>query len=529
MDEAAALRLARARERGATAYATLVAGCAAAAAGFLAYAVTARRPHEDEVLALFVGRGSLGDVLSSVHERGGAPLHFLIAWAVVQLGGGLDALRAVSAALAVAAVPVTAALCSRLAGRTVAAAATPLLAASWMLLFYGTFARMYTLFLLASALSYLALLRAVERRSRGAWALWVLAATATSASHTYGLLVLASQALFLVAARPLPLRRTVVPFAVAAALAIPFWLDDAVLAGRYRLGLGGGGARLGRPWAVLRYLYETFGDFTAGWPWTDWPLLAVAACGVVALGRSRGRSAILVGSVVAAPAVVLVVARIGSTASPETRHLIFALPFGLLALAAGLVRLLRRPLLVAAAVAAIAVAEVAWGLHRTGELYRGEPAARVAAREAASRWLAATARPDDVLLGYDPLFLGAWEDGGDVSRTVVPRADQGLALATLHAAPKPLGRGVFVFDASDTGNVHKSLSIPLRLPPGGGFTGRVWGPFLVLETTAPTRTVRGYLERAVAAEAVGRSLHLADADVNYPTMREALASARQSP
>src|SRR5213080_2623374 len=50
-------------------------------AGVLGWFLRAWPPHEDEALALFVGRGSIGHVLRTViTERGGAPLHFLFAW-----------------------------------------------------------------------------------------------------------------------------------------------------------------------------------------------------------------------------------------------------------------------------------------------------------------------------------------------------------------------------------------------------------------------------------------------------------------
>src|SRR5918912_2104078 len=69
----------------------------ATVAGVLGWFLTTWPPHEDEALALFVGRGSLGSVLHTViGERGGAPLHFLLAWTIVHLGGGLTALRIVS-------------------------------------------------------------------------------------------------------------------------------------------------------------------------------------------------------------------------------------------------------------------------------------------------------------------------------------------------------------------------------------------------------------------------------------------------
>src|SRR6266705_3021407 len=73
------------------------AAVAAALAGVLGWFLRTWPPHEDEALALFVGRGSLGHVLHTVVvERGGAPLHFLLAWMVVHVGGGLTVLRVVS-------------------------------------------------------------------------------------------------------------------------------------------------------------------------------------------------------------------------------------------------------------------------------------------------------------------------------------------------------------------------------------------------------------------------------------------------
>src|SRR5919109_499124 len=84
-----------------------IALCSAAVAAFLLARLTAWPPHEDETLALLVGRDSLSGVLATVHgERGGAPLHFLLAWLVDQFGGGLAGLRLFSAAFAVASIPV---------------------------------------------------------------------------------------------------------------------------------------------------------------------------------------------------------------------------------------------------------------------------------------------------------------------------------------------------------------------------------------------------------------------------------------
>jgi len=163
-----------------------------AVAAVLLWLVDRWPPHEDEALALFVGRGSPRDVLHTViAERGGAPLHFLLAWAVVHTGGGLTALRLVSVAFAVASVPLMAVLGARLADRATGVLAAAFASASWVFLFHGIFGRMYSLFLFTSLLSFLALL---ARR----YVLWGLALLLVLASHPYAVLVVGAEALFVV-------------------------------------------------------------------------------------------------------------------------------------------------------------------------------------------------------------------------------------------------------------------------------------------------------------------------------------------
>jgi Dolichyl-phosphate-mannose-protein mannosyltransferase len=503
--------------------------CGLAVAAFLLARLHAWPPHEDETLALFVGRSSLSDLLGTVQgDRGGAPLHFVVAWTIVKLDGGLTALRLVSALAAVASVPVVAALLSRLAGRTAALAGTLLVSTSWMLLFHGVYARMYSLFLLCSALSYFALLVVLQRGGAARWALWGLSAIATVAVHPYGALVLASQGLYVLVARA-RVREAVAAFAVVALVGAPFWYADLVLASRFDVGVGGGGAKLSGPIDVLDYLFRTAGDFSAGYLLA---LLAALALGIVGFRRlwlDNPHAAWLAGLVFAVPAAALIAARLGHAASPESRHLIFALPFFGLVVAVGLLELgewrpdLRRSV-PAAALAALVATQVAWAWDKTPALFEGEPASRVAAREAASTWLAATARPDDVFFGYDPLHLGAWERNEQVSRVVVPRADPKLALETLLDGKRPLGRGVWVLDASDTNNFAPRLTIERRVPrPASAFEARAYGPFLVIRSRRPTETPRTYLELSARAMRTGKSLLIGDADINAVTVTRATA------
>src|SRR2546421_6584436 len=188
----------------------------AVVAGALGWLLGLWPPHEDEALALFVGRGSLGDVLHTVvAERGGAPLHFLLAWAVVHLGGGLTALRLVSLVFAVASVPLIALLGSRLADPATGVVASVLAAASWVFLFHGVFGRMYSLFLCTSLLSFLALLSALDSGRPKRFALWGISLLLVLGSHPYAVLLVGAEALFVVLRRR-HLRPAVVTLAAVA-------------------------------------------------------------------------------------------------------------------------------------------------------------------------------------------------------------------------------------------------------------------------------------------------------------------------
>src|SRR5438093_5430594 len=126
------------RDLGRRLYLTEVAACTAAVGAFLLVQLSSWPPHEDETLPIFVGRHSLGDLFDIVlAKRGGAPLHFLLAWIVAHTGGGLHTMRLLSALFAVASIPAIAFLGNRLAGRGPALVAAALAAASWILLFHG--------------------------------------------------------------------------------------------------------------------------------------------------------------------------------------------------------------------------------------------------------------------------------------------------------------------------------------------------------------------------------------------------------
>jgi hypothetical protein len=496
----------------------------AAVAAALAVFLRAWPPHEDEVLALFVGRGSLPHVLHTVvMQRGGAPLHFVLAWAVVHLGGGLTALRALSLIFAAGSVAAIAALGARLADRWAGLVASALAGASWVLLFHGVFGRMYSLFLFASTLSFIALLDALERGGRRRFALWIVALLATLAAHPYAFLVLVAQALY-VGLRRARRQQAFSALAVVVVLATPLWWADVVLKGRFDVGVGGGGSRLGSPGAVAHYFWWVSGDFAAGHHGWSVPVLLLAAAGFALLARRRRTSGLLTACVLAVPALAFLVVKLHASASPEARHLIFALPFFSTLLAVPIVAVGRiaprvTAPLAAAAVVVLLVGEVQWAHRKTPALFDGDPVAQQHARADAAAWLADGARPDDVLLGYEPLFLAAWERNPAFSAHALPRADPRLLGSALRKLPVPLGRGIWVFDASDTTNARPSGTIRLALPkPPRMFVARAFGPYLVIRTRAALHTHARYLAVAENVMRLGRALSIGDADVNLHTM-----------
>jgi hypothetical protein len=514
------------------AYALAIGAITVGVGAFLLSRLHAWPPHEDETLVLFVSRQPLGDLFATViSERGGAPLHFLLAHLAATFSPGLTGLRMISILFAVASIPVVAALVARLSNRRTAVVAALLVAGSWMTIYHGVYGRMYSLFLFASALSFLLLLYALDDGRRRTWLLWGVAMLATIATQPYGALVLGAQALYVAARRwhdRVKLRAAVLAFVTVTVVALPLWLSYRVLASRFEVGVTAeGNSKLGSPRDVLAYLADTFGDFSVGWTATTALVGAVALIGLVYLARRKPLSAFLALVVLILPAVALMAVRSGSSLGLESRHLIFALPFFALLVAAGLGRtadFARRgtPLVLAVAALGLVAGEVAWGWHKTPSLYAGEQPVRERARENASAWLAATSRGDDVLFGYEPLFLDAADKGAPLGEIVVPRADPRLMLDALEDAEPPLGRAVWVFDATDEQDPAKQrLSIPERTP-GKGFESRAYGPFLVVRTIDPVRTPEQFIRLTIEVELLGRQLHIGDAGLNLSTALEAL-------
>ena len=169
--------------------ASITASCAVAAARLFPF-LGDRVMHRDEALTVMVARRPLGELLETVQlVRGGAPLHFLLAKLVAEFDGGLVATRAISALGLLLAIVAVGLLGRAIAGPAVGAAAAWILALSPVALYYGDFARMYSLFLAFSALALWCLVRALDTDEPRFWAATAVLLVLNTYTHPYGVVV----------------------------------------------------------------------------------------------------------------------------------------------------------------------------------------------------------------------------------------------------------------------------------------------------------------------------------------------------
>jgi mannosyltransferase len=363
------------RERLLVAPPLIVAGAAAYLFASVLPDVTQKPWHEDEAVAGLIAARPIGDVLHTVLlDRGGAPLHFVLAHVAFALDGSATTLRWLSLLFALATIPLCYDLARRLAGAFAGVTAAVLTATSQLLGIYATFGRMYSLFAFASALALDLFVRAVNRPTRGTLAAATAGALLPIVVHPFGVFVFGAElvvALWVWRLRALPV----------ALLALPLVLPYLRLPGRYAPEEG-----MSAPEATLRALAGSAG----GWGLGLAVFAVLAAVGAWALPRAFAVLGLLL---VAAPAVLL--AAFGDELSP--RHLIFVLPVWTTFVAAGLSRL---PLRAGAAAAALGIALLAPAAV-------ADPRTSTADLGAAAAWVREHVRAGDALYPYSPVFLAA--------------------------------------------------------------------------------------------------------------------------
>jgi hypothetical protein len=358
-------------------------------------------------------------------DRGGAPLHFVFAHAVFRFEASADALRWLSVVCAVAAVPLCFDLGRRLDGTAAGLVAAAVAASSTALAIYGSFGRMYALYVLVAALAFDLFVRALELRTRSAVIAAAAGAWLLPAVHPYG----AIPAVVELVVAGVVWHRRAWPFGVAAVAAIPFLFADLRLAERSEVGESGSSiASPGDAWGELTAALSAFagGDGIA-FVW----FTGLAVVGLVVLTRRRPAVAALA-LAVALPPLLFVLIPAGSQPDLSPRHLFYGLPLWAAAIGVGVVWL-RQWLPYRAWLVVVAAMCV--------QLVYAPPSSLVDPRELGllptEAPTAVEAGSADLLVPYATPFLA--ELGSVREALVLPQGPGKEIAATLERADEPIG------------------------------------------------------------------------------------------
>jgi uncharacterized membrane protein len=199
----------------------------------------------DEALTVNIARLPLSKIPHALRHDGSPPLYYvLLHWWIAVFGSGDVAARALSAAFAIATLPLIWVAGLRIGGRRMAVAALVLLAASPFATRFGTEARMYSLLGFLALAGYLFLQRLLERPSWGPAVGVAVMSGLLALTHYWAFYLLATVAVMLgVRAWRLRDRKALIPVAAMAAGGLLFvpWLPDFA----YQL------KHTGTPWADL--------------------------------------------------------------------------------------------------------------------------------------------------------------------------------------------------------------------------------------------------------------------------------------
>jgi hypothetical protein len=480
--------------------------------------------HRDEALALMVARRPLGELLETVQlVRGGAPLHFLLAKLVAELGGGLAATRAVSALGLVLAIVGVGLLGRALAGPVVGAAAAWVLALSPVALYYGDFARMYSLFLAFSALALWCLVRALDTGETRYWAGTAALIVLDTYTHPYGVVVGAIAALA-VLADLLQVRKR-------AAWRKPLWAAAGVVAGSAPLAIGylvlasrldkvpqPPGASIPKP--SLPDVAAQAGAHFVGVPRAGGAIAlylaicaALALVGLVTLARSGAGRAVLVAAWIVLPLGVLAVVRIPNSDN-HVRYVIEALPLAGIAITFGAWTLGRlagwRGAVAAALAAAVLVCAVEGtrGARLHDYRYRGDSwAVQKADLDSAASYLRSRFARNDLFLGYDEGFaagvLAPGRNHALASARGTARSEPALIVRSLKRLHGPISHGWYVALRGASDSRYERFRAHLA----DGYDVATFGTWFVLvRTRAPLATPAAFTRAGLRVFEAARKL-----------------------
>jgi hypothetical protein len=394
---------------------------------------------EDEAVAGLIGaRPPWEIVVTTLWERGGAPLHFLLVHAGFTFDSSPEALRWMSVVFALATVGVCYDLGRRLDGHVAGATAAIVAGCSGMLAVYGSFGRMYALLAFASALAADLFVRALDLRTTQAALAAALAAWLLPAVHPYGGIVVAVEAIVaLVLWRGRPLRAAL-PVALVGLGLIPFLLADLRLANRFEVS-SESTRSLATTQEAWNQLTDALRGFAGGEGWTFVIFFALGIAGAVLLARRRAPFVVWGVVAFALPPLLATLVHTGRAPDLSPRHLIFALPFWAAFIGVAIARI---PFSALAVVAVAVLAAVSpQGIHDPRSITYTANLGTEEALEVPADWVRARVTSADLLYPYSSLYLAALPQAGRAIS--IPRAQTSTLLDLLDRLEYPRAR-IFV-------------------------------------------------------------------------------------
>jgi Dolichyl-phosphate-mannose-protein mannosyltransferase len=448
---------------------------------------------EDEAVSGLISARPFGEIVATtMWDRGGAPLHFLLVHAGYLFDSSPETLRWVSVVFALATVALCYDLGRRLDGRVAGVAAAIVAAASGMLAVYGSFGRMYALFAFAAAVAVDLFVRCVRHPTTGTVAAASAGAWLLPAVHPYGGIVVAVEAgvaLALWRGRPL---RPAWPAAVAILAMVPLAVADLRLADRFQVS-SAQQSRLAS-WAEARdQLLDALRGFGGGSGWTLVVFLTLAAFGGAVLARKRPELVAWGLIAFVAPPLLSTLVRTDQAPDLSPRHLIFALPF-FAAFVGVAVAHLPAPPVALAGLAVVALLSTQ-GIQDPRSITYTAALGGENALAAPAAWLRANVQPNDVLYPYSSVFLAALPEAGEARG--LPRAQVQSLLAALDRVDYPSGD---LYVAVPTGTT-KIGPVP---------DGHPFGSWLLIRKEGP------FADRAAVLKAAAASLTAARAKLQGP-------------
>jgi hypothetical protein len=487
---------------------------------------------EDEAVAGLIAARPFPEVVHTVlWERGGSPLHFVLAHLVLALWPSAEALRWLSVACALGVVLCAYALGRELAGDLAGAVAAWIAATSALLHVYGTFGRMYSLLALLGGLNTLLFLRALERPTYARVTLGAASAWLLAAAHPFGGIPVAAEAV-IAAWSWWPSRdlRRAAPGIVAGIATAPLALAELRLALRFDVSASNGKA-LGSGGSAGAQLESAARGFAGGGSLVFWLFLVLALVGTAVVAR-RSVPFIVVGAAgLLLPPLLSLIARVQDTTTAflSARHLMLSLPLWAALVGVGTIRVATwrasRAVVPVAAAAAVVIAAVATPASardpRTHFVFLAE-AGDMRTSAPVGTWLARRIEPGDLLFPYSVPYLRAL--GAARHARSLPRGQPHTLLAAID-------------DAGDRRGKRLWIAVPLGAgeKPGSGLDAlrrtdvvKVFARWLVVGTRPPLAN-RHQILRSLAAtvDATAAAIPRSDTVHQYQdVVRRALAKDR---